>query len=448
LQLKRLLTLRTVVATSAGLTLASSCFLAAVQVAGYVLGDSAWIAILIGGSLCLLSAACFSELNGLLPSAAGIRLYFSRAFNEQISLVISIFYMLIVVIGVIGAESYILSRILSESFPAIPPYGWIILLLLAVTGMNVRGVKIAGTFQDIITYGLVVSLVVMALIALYRVDFQLTAPLNPGGTEGLINAIAIGIFLYVGFEWVTPLAEEVTKVPLVSRGMFLALGVLSVVYAVFTVAMTASVPKEMLTNSAIPQMIFARTALGDAGAVWMVVFSLAATITTFNAGLMNVSRFMYAGAREHVLPAVLSRISPRFFTPWVAILALLGIALAVSAIVLLTHRYMLLVEMAAAVESIVYALAGLAVISLRRRMADCERPFRIKGGLLVPLLTFIVFAVLAVAVMLENRLVFAGLLAGALVCWAYVKTMVPYLKEKHRSRRSANRRRPARLKGQ
>ncbi|RJQ26284.1 MAG: APC family permease [Peptococcaceae bacterium] len=448
MQLKRVLTLRTVVATSAGLTLASSCFLAAVQVAGYVLGDSAWIAILIGGALCLLSAACFSELNGMLPSAAGIRLYFSRAFNEQISLVVSIFYMLIVVIGVIGAESYILSRILNESFPAIPSYVWIVLLLAAVTGMNIRGVKIAGAFQDVITYGLVISLVTMSLIALYKVNFRLTTPLHPGGMEGIINAVAIGIFLYVGFEWVTPLAEEVTKVPLVSRGMFLAMGVLSVVYAVFTVAMTASVPKEMLTNSAIPQMIFARTVLGDAGAAWMVVFSLAATITTFNAGLMNVSRFMYAGAREHVLPVFLSRISPRFFTPWVAILVLLGIALAVSASVLLTHRYLLLVEMAAAVESIVYALTGLAVISLRRRMTDCERPFRIKGGLLVPLLTFFIFSMLAVAVMAENSLVFAGLLTGVLICWAYVKTVVPYLKEKHRSRRSANRRRPARLKEQ
>ncbi len=149
MQLKRVLTLRTVVATSAGLTLASSSFVAAVLVANYVLGDTAWIAILIGGALCFLAAACFSELNGLLPTAAGIRLYFSRAFNDQVSLVVSLMYMLIVVVGVVGVESFILSKVLSEAFPVIPPYLWIVVMLLLVTVMNLRGIKMAGVFQDV-----------------------------------------------------------------------------------------------------------------------------------------------------------------------------------------------------------------------------------------------------------------------------------------------------------
>ncbi|MCL6634441.1 MAG: amino acid permease, partial [Peptococcaceae bacterium] len=218
MQLKRVLTLRTVVATSAGLTLASSSFVAAVQVANYVLGDTAWIAILVGGALCFLAAACFSELNGILPTAAGIRLYFSRAFNDQVSLTVSILYMLIVIIGVVGAESYVLSRVLNEAFPAVPPYAWIVLMLLLVTGMNIRGIKIAGFFQDLITYGLVASMVAIGSIALYKVHFQLNAPLAPGGTGEMVSAVAVGVFLFVGFEWVTPLAEEVTQVKQISRG--------------------------------------------------------------------------------------------------------------------------------------------------------------------------------------------------------------------------------------
>ncbi|NTW05787.1 MAG: APC family permease, partial [Peptococcaceae bacterium] len=105
------LTLRTIIATSAGLTLASSSFVAAVQVAIFLVGDSAWIAILIGGLLCIGAGACFSELNGILPSSAGIRLYFGRAFGEKFALIVSIFYML-VIMGVVGAESYILANVL------------------------------------------------------------------------------------------------------------------------------------------------------------------------------------------------------------------------------------------------------------------------------------------------------------------------------------------------
>lgn len=444
MQLKRVLTLRTVIATSAGLTLASSSFVAAVQVANYVLGDTAWIAILVGGALCFLAAACFSELNGLLPTAAGIRLYFSRAFNDQVSLTVSILYMLIVIIGVVGAESYVLSRVLNEAFPAVPPYAWIVLMLLLVTGMNIRGVKIAGFFQDIITYGLMASIILIGLIALSKVHFQLNGPLSPGGPAGIINAVAVGVFLFVGFEWVTPLAEEVTQVKQISKGMMIALGILSVAYAIFTVAMTAVVPKEALAASAAPQMVFARAVLGEAGAAWMVAISLAASITTFNAGLISVSRFMYASAREHVLPAVFSKVSMRFFTPWVSIVTLFFIGLVVAGATLFTHRYLVLVELAAAMESIVYALVGLAVISLRRRMPDQPRPYLIRGGTLVPVLTILVFTVLAAAVLAANLWVLVDLAIAFLVCLVYVNTAVPYLKKKYEARKPPARRRPAR----
>ncbi len=439
-----MLTLRTIIATSAGLTLASSTFVAAVQVANFVLGDTAWIAILVGGALCFLAAACFSELNGLLPSAAGIRLYFNRAFNEQVSLTVSLLYMLVVIIGVIGAESYIISTILNEAFPALPPYIWIVIMLILVTGMNIRGIKIAGVFQDLITYSLMVSLVIVSLVALSKINFQLNAPYAPGGAMGMLNAVALGVFLFVGFEWVTPLAEEVTQVKQISRGMMIAIGVLSVIYAVFTVAMTSVVPKETLAASPAPHILFARVAMGNTGAAWMIAVSLAATITTFNAGLISVSRFMYASAREHVLPAVFSKLNMKYFTPWVSILTLLAIGLTVSGIILTTHRYLTLVKMAAAMESIVYTMAGLAVISLRRRMPGRSRPYLIKGGNFIPAITMLVFAVLAAAVMAEDPWTLLMLAVAFLVCLVYVNTAVPYMKKKHEARRPAARRRPVR----
>ncbi len=445
LQLKRVLTLRTVVATSAGLTLASSSFIAAVQVAGFLLGDTAWIAILVGGVFCFLAAACFSELNGLLPTAAGIRLYFRRAFNDQVSLTISILYMLIVIIGVVGAESCVISSVLNEAFPAVPSYAWIVLMLLAVTGMNIRGVKITGIFQDVITYGLITSIIFFGLIALYKVNFQLNAPLAPGSASGIINAVAIGVFLFVGFEWVTPLAEEVTQIKQISRGMMIALGILSVAYALFTVGMTAVLPKETLVHSASPQVVFARAVLGDAGVLWMTTVSLAATITTFNAGMISVSRFMYASAREHVLPAVFKKVSIRFFTPWAAIVTLFFIGLVVAGVTLFTQRYVMLVELAAAMESIVYALTGLAVISLRRRLPDQPRPYLIKGGYLVPALTTIVFTILAAAVFTSNLWVLIYMAVAFLICLVYVNTTVPYLRKKYQAGKpAAKRRRPVR----
>jgi amino acid transporter len=68
--LRRVLHFRTIVSTSTGLAYAAISLLACIQVASYMAGDSAWIALLIAGVLALLAAFCFSELNALYPSAA------------------------------------------------------------------------------------------------------------------------------------------------------------------------------------------------------------------------------------------------------------------------------------------------------------------------------------------------------------------------------------------
>lgn len=440
--LKKVLTLRTVVATSAGLTLSSSTFVAAVQVAGFLTGDTAWLAILTGGLLCITAALCFSELNGLLPSAAGIRLYFSRAINDQFAIVVSILYMA-VILGVIGAESYVLSEILHEAFPLVPPMVWILVMFSVVTGMNIIGIKIAGWFQDAITYGMILSLTVLAFLALAKLDFHLANPLATGGTTNLVNAVAVGVFLFVGFEWVTPLAEEVTHSKLISRGMLLAVGILSITYALFTTAMTALVPRELLVNSPIPHLVFARTLLGDIGVPIMLVLTLAASITTFNAGLISISRFVYASAREHILPSVFSKVSIRFFTPWVAVIGIFILGVAISTIVLVTQRYLTLVNMAAAAECIIYVLAGISVILLRKKMPDAKRAYRVRGNYIIPVTCAVVFSVLAIAIFVTFPLVFIYLALGVVLSSLYVSRVVPVLKRRHQQKKAvARRRRP------
>lgn len=440
LQLKRVLTLRTVVATSAGLTLATSSFVAATQIAGYMAGDSAWISILVSGFLCLLAGACFSELNSFLPSAAGIRLYLSKAFGERFSLTFSILYML-VVLGVVGAESFVLSKTLNYAVPAIAPVIWITFMLIAVTLMNIRGIKLAGNFQDILTYALIVSMIVFAWLGMKQVDFHLTAPTNVGRVSNFVQAVAVGIFLFVGFEWVTPLAEEVTDSNIISKGMFIAVGVVCIIYALFTVSMTANVPISSLNGSPIPQVLFGEKVLGGTGLVWMLLVSLACSFTTFNAGLLSVSRFFYATAREHSLPPVFSKISMKYLTPWAAIAAVFVFAYAVSMAILFTGKYLVLVDMAAAAECIIYVLCAAALVVLRKKMADAPRSFKVPFGLVIPVATALIFAVLAVMVIATDPIMTFWMAAGLIVIGLYVIYVVPKLKAKYQKAKRAPRRR-------
>lgn len=433
--LKRALTLRTVVATSAGITLATSSFVAAAQVAGFLAGDSAWLAILVSGVLCLLAAACFSELNSILPSAAGIRLYLGKAFGEKVALTFSLLYM-VLLLAVVGAESFILSKTLSYSVPQVAPVIWITVMLAAVTLMNIRGNKVAGNFQDIVTYGVIVSTLLISLWGLKMVHFHLALPLPTGGVSGFIQAVAVGIFLFVGFEWVTPLAEEVTESRLIAHGMFITVGIVCVVYALFTAAMTANVSRAAFVHSPIPQVLLAQKVLGGFGLVWILLVSLACSFGTFNAGLLSVSRFFYATAREHALPPVFSRISMRFMTPWVAIIAVFVVGYASSIAILYTGRYLVVVDMAAASECVIYVLSAAALVVLRKKMADAPRAFKVPFGPLIPVFTILIFTLLAVMIIVTDPAIGYWMAAGLVVIGLYVLTVVPRIREKYKVKRS------------
>ncbi|MBN1533435.1 MAG: APC family permease, partial [Spirochaetes bacterium] len=153
-QLKKVLKLRTVISTSAGMAIATSCYLAGLQVATIVVGELAWISILVAGCLCLLSALCFSELTSLYPTAAGIKLFIQNAFNERLSIIIGMFYV-ILGISMVGAESYLLSSVLTETTRIISPYYdrfiWMLFFIMLVGLINFRGIFITGLFQDILT---------------------------------------------------------------------------------------------------------------------------------------------------------------------------------------------------------------------------------------------------------------------------------------------------------
>jgi amino acid transporter len=163
--LRKVVKLRTVIATSAGMAMATSCYAAGIKVAVLVAGQSAWISILVAGIMCILSAMCFSELNGMYPSAAGIRLFIERAFGEKAAITIGAFY-LGCAIAMVGPETHILSSVIATVLPGVPSFTWVVVFLGFIALINVRGVVIAGIAEDIMTYSMLTFMLVVGIYAI------------------------------------------------------------------------------------------------------------------------------------------------------------------------------------------------------------------------------------------------------------------------------------------
>ena len=449
--LRRVLKFRTVVSTSTGLAYAAISFLGCVQLASLVGGDSGWIAIVIAGALAVLAALCFAELNSLYPSAAGVRQYMKASFNENFSLIVTFGYMLTVIV-VIAADSYIVGSAITYAFnlPNWASLIWILALLGLAMGANLRGIKIAGLLQDITTYTLLAFAIGISLIALAKNGFQVHNPFDAlFHPDALVNAVAVGVFVFSAFEWVTPLSEEIADIRLIPRGMFIALALLGISYALFTLAAGAllNVHSPAIFNSPIPQMLLSQAALGQVGIWLMLLATLLTAVMTFNGGFATASRFLYAAAREDTLPRLFARISVAFAVPYFAVIFLTVSSAAIAIIIFLTGQFNVLILFGAVLEALIYTVAGLCVLRLRRREPDAERSFRIRGGWTIPILTILVFGALAILASLgigSNILPGLPLIISIgvfLISTLYVLLVVPRLKAAAQARRATTRRR-------
>ncbi|HVB73071.1 MAG TPA: APC family permease [Ktedonobacteraceae bacterium] len=453
--LRRVLKFRTVVSTSTGLAYAAISFLGCVQLASLVGGDSGWIAIVIAGILAVLPALCFSELNSLYPTAAGVRQFMKEAFNENFSLIVTFGYML-TVITVIAADSYIVGSAITYAFnlPNWASLIWILALLGLAMGANLRGIKLAGLLQDITTYSLLAFAIIISLIALFNNHFQLHNPLDAlYHPDALVNAVAVGVFVFSAFEWVTPLSEEIANIKLIPRGMFIALALLAISYALFTLAASAllNVHSPAIYNSPVPQMLLSQAALGQVGIWLMLIATLLTAVMTFNGGFATASRFLYAAAREDTLPQIFSRISIVFAVPYFAVIFLTVSSAVIAVIIFLTGQFNALILFGAVLEALIYTVAGLCVLRLRRKKPAAERIFRIKGGWTLPVLTIVIFGALAILASLGiGSNIMPGLpliisIGVFLLSALYVFLVVPRIRAAAQARRAATgRRRPTR----
>jgi len=453
--LRRSVGTATATATSAGLAFAAIDYLGVVSILAYAPGATAAFAIFVGGLIVILVSAIFSELNGLYPTAAGIRLYLGRAIGNRTALSVTFTYMTTVVL-VIAADAFLIGaavrHVLNE--PSVLAYVWIVVLLGVALAANLKGVRLAGWVQTIVTYTVLAGTAILSVIAMFHVGGSFKQPLDlfGQGTFSGIQAIAFAVFLYAAFEWVTTTAEEARAPRVITRALFIAPLIIWLVASVFALALSHLVTYHALHGSAYPQLLLGRAALGTVGELWMLALTVLTALNTFNGGFLVASRFIYAAARENNLPRLFARLNINA-VPWMAVTTLTVVSAAVAAVVFATGQWLLLVSVGAAIECAIYAIGSVCLLVLRSRVQS-HRPFRMLLGRPLAAFGALLFSLLFVATAFADpknskRFSVAPFTVIALlgaVATAYVYFVVPRLQRAAAARAAASRprRRPVR----
>jgi APA family basic amino acid/polyamine antiporter len=129
--------------------------------------------------------------------------------------------------------------------------------------------------------------------------------------------------------------------------------------------------------------------------------SAAAMISIFaalNGSILSGSRVPYAAAREGYFFPAIARVSPKYRTPGVAILALCAWATVLA----LSGKFDDLFNLVIFASWILYGMTAAAVLVLRKKRPDLPRPYRTLGYPVVPLLFILASLVLVCATAVQR----------------------------------------------
>lgn len=389
---------------------------------------SVWIA---AGMLCALGAMCFAELATMFSQAGGIYVYLKHAYGSLIAFLFGWTEFVLLRPASIGALSvaFVGSFTIAVGWQASDAVHLLLCtgLILAITWINVLGVVWGGRMQLAITLVKVGFLALVALSPLLCVPFTgwnvdagnfLSSPPIAKGADSFASQVAMVLlavmWAYDGWHGITPLAEEVRdprrNLPL---ALFGGIGILVTLYLAVNLAYHSvlSMPEmQAAGDHAAEQMLYKLA--GRSGQAAMSVVIMCSTFGAINSNILMAPRIPFAMGRDGLFFQGLGRVHANYRTPVIAILTTSLMAVGLIALVSfgkylardlslgepgslgLSKKigislrddsiFSLLTNCFVFVASAFYALAVVAVVVLRIKLPDAERPYKTWGYPVVP----------------------------------------------------------------
>ena len=405
-----------------GVTIGAGIFVLTGTVAATNSGPALALSFLIAAVACALAALCYAEFASTVPVAGSAYTFSYATLGELVAWIIGWDLVLEFTIGAaalsVGFSGYLQSLLdgtaleipasvgsASEGTIDLPA----VVIALLVMAMLVRCTKFSSRVNQI-----VVAIKLAVVAAVIVVGFVHVSPSNwtpfipesqpvgdsgggfaqtplittllgiePAvyGLAGVVAGAAIVFFAFIGFDVVATTAEEAHSpkrdVPI---GILGSLAIVTVLYAAVSLVVTGLQSyTEIDPDDAAPLA----TAFKAAGIDWMGdLISVGACIGLVVVAMilmLGQTRVAFAMGRDGLLPRWLSRVHPRFGTPY-RITLITGVVVAVIAgFVDLTT----LADLVNIGTLFAFILVSIGVVILRRTRPDLPRAFRVPAAPLV-----------------------------------------------------------------
>lgn len=332
-----------------------------------------WLAYLFAGLVILPGAISKSELASAMPSSGGAYVYIEKTFGPIIGTISGLGlwanFMLKSAFALIGFRAYlwVLEGILDVSINL--DYAVMIMLGLIV-GINILGAKSIKKVQTPVVLVSVTYLMFVCIYALLTMELNWDAAISRealGADWHSFSSTAALVFVsYIGVTKVAAVGGEI-KDPSKNMpyGILISLFFSIFLYVFVTLTMAITVdPLSYVENGHAredPIYVFALIVGGKTIATIAATFAAFTVLSGSLAGIMAASRFLFAMARDNLLPELFENVHSKYDTPHWAIIGT-GLSMAAAILFLPVHD---VAELASGFNLMVFILINACVLVLR-----------------------------------------------------------------------------------
>lgn len=366
--------------------------------------ETVFLVWIFGGVLTFCGAVSYAELGASYPEAGGIYVFLGRAYGPLLAFLYGWCVFLVIVPGSIAtlANAFaIYLQFLIGGPPGIAKATAVLLILLLVV-MNSRGIRVGATVQNILTVAKVAALIgIIGALFLSPEQGVASRPATFDFEFPALGAIGLAmiavLWSYDGWHLVTFTAGEV-KNPQKSltRGLLFGIAAVITLYLVVNLAYLQMLSVSEMANTSRVAGVAMERAVGPIGSGLVAGAILISIAGAMNGNVLAGPRVPFAMAEDRLFFSRLTYVHPKYKVPTVAIFAtgLLAVVLTWIGTFEQLFNYVIFVGW------IFYGLGALAVIRLRWKHPEAERPYRAWGYPFTPLF----FAVSAAVIVLNSLL--------------------------------------------